>query len=276
MDHSTHSRVTHIHLYFSLSFWIWDSFLPHPSASFLDILASQHNKHYLEKNSRKIQTQHLISFLYLESDVFMQELVTRLEVSFIFFSILLSFDFQRDSTKVRFHLFLKMFTILFLQFRNQWWRTCYQLCWNGTVVYHTRHCLFSCPSTRISSCILARKIRQTSAYKVSSFSTSFPIDSWFMNPFSSTLFIFEKWLLVLLTVNWLVCDFFLVLFRTTEAGVPAFKKHIDRLIKHWKRVYLLNLLSKKKKEEELLTAEYERQLVLNFLFHFISNLCFLQ
>jgi len=52
------------------------------------------------------------------------------------------------------------------------------------------------------------------------------------------------------------------LTRTTEAGVPAFKKHIDLLIKQWKRVYLINLLSKKKKEEESLAAEYERQLIL--------------
>jgi hypothetical protein len=114
---------------------------------------------------------------------------------------------------------------------------------------------------------LARKIRQTSTHKVSSFPILLCLDYHFIKTFSFLHLTFEKCFFFNITNNQLTI---FSLNRTTEAGVPAFKKHIDQLIKDWKRVYLLNLLSKKKKEEELLTAEYERQLVLNF-FRFIQT-----
>jgi hypothetical protein len=53
-----------------------------------------------------------------------------------------------------------------------------------------------------------------------------------------------------------------VLTRNSEATVPAFKKHFDSLIQCYKEVAIIDLLQKKKKEEELLANEYGKQLVL--------------
>jgi hypothetical protein len=53
--------------------------------------------------------------------------------------------------------------------------------------------------------------------------------------------------------------------RNSEATVPAFKKHFDSLIQCYKEVAIIDLLQKKKKEEELLANEYGKQLVRDLL-----------
>jgi hypothetical protein len=47
------------------------------------------------------------------------------------------------------------------------------------------------------------------------------------------------------------------LTRTPELSFPAFAKHFDRLIKLYKRVIVINLLSNKKEGELKLTCAYE-------------------
>eukprot|EP00826_Nyctotherus_ovalis_P054355 TRINITY_DN7113_c0_g1_i15.p1 TRINITY_DN7113_c0_g1~~TRINITY_DN7113_c0_g1_i15.p1 ORF type:complete len:279 (+),score=57.56 TRINITY_DN7113_c0_g1_i15:362-1198(+) len=47
------------------------------------------------------------------------------------------------------------------------------------------------------------------------------------------------------------------LTRTPELSFPAFAKHFDNLIKHYKRVIIINLLSDKKEGEVRLTRAYE-------------------
>jgi hypothetical protein len=51
------------------------------------------------------------------------------------------------------------------------------------------------------------------------------------------------------------------LTRSAEASVPAFKKHFDELLRLYQRVCIINLLSKRKKEEELISNVYSDQLV---------------
>jgi len=51
------------------------------------------------------------------------------------------------------------------------------------------------------------------------------------------------------------------LTRSAEATVPAFKKHFDELLKLYQRVCIINLLSNRKKEEELVSNGYSEQLV---------------
>uniref|UniRef100_A0A6B2KXC7 phosphoinositide 5-phosphatase n=1 Tax=Arcella intermedia TaxID=1963864 RepID=A0A6B2KXC7_9EUKA len=55
-------------------------------------------------------------------------------------------------------------------------------------------------------------------------------------------------------------NFKVELTRTREATQPAFKKHFDDMLKTYKRVHVVNLLSGKSGKENLLTVDFKEQL----------------